>query len=403
MPSPIKSLIARIRRRRKSDMRSSSQQQNHTLNHDSPSTSSSEHGQSSSLTQQMEGLLLSTNPFSTSREPSAAAPAAYHFGTSQDFTFDFKPASPTEEWPGPPYDSNARFAPGVFDKPRSLRPRSKLRSPKRKLSQHDTANSPRVAKTPPAKPSAESKHRPTSRPIQYYGTPPRREQPLHLLTLPGEIRNQIYRLLTVRRDPLIACFKPIIRPHTSSSSSIVIKRFPREPLLALGCRQLRDEVLSTFYSRNRFVIRQTDNLDLKAHSLFWPSELKGWTPKWGMAGSLTQVEVVFNARLPGGGKGTSAFVLKRAGDGVVRFEHRTEVEEWCMCFDKRLLKTLRSEHGEMAGAKDLVLVVEALIQRRKECLEADESMVGTGNKFRPKGLECEACGKEVVRILENGL
>ncbi|KAK3051177.1 hypothetical protein LTR09_007573 [Extremus antarcticus] len=352
-----------------------------------------------SLAEQMDGMALDDTSETTISDDSS-----FRFGKAEDFTFDFTPTS-TATWPGPAYDEKARFAPGVFDEPRKSRPRSKLRSPKRKLSQHDNSQSLRSTKPPQDKGSSEhSKQKTISRPIQYYGSPPPRDEPLHLLTLPGEIRNHIYNLLTVSRSPLIAQFKPIIRPHKGHTNGIVVRRFPREPTLALGNRQLRDEVLSTFYSKNKFLIRQTDNVDLKSHSLFLPEELQNWTPKWNMAASLMYIEVHFNARLLVGGKQTSEFVLRRSADGELRLTHRTEIEEYCMCFDQRMGRHLSALYEVKARPSgDLVYEIGGLIRRRGKQLEADEGMQGNGNKFRPKGLDCVDCGKAHLRMLENGL
>lgn len=331
----------------------------------------------------------------------------FQFGGSEDFAFDFTTVTASMHWPGPAYDENARFAPGVLDKPRVLRPRGKSRSPKRKLSHQDNTHSPRSTKQPQVKAGSDSgKHEALSRPIQYYGGPPRRDEPIHLLTLPGEIRNQIYRIMTVSRNPLIAQFKPIVLPRRGREDSrrVVIRRFPREPVLALGNRQLRDEVLSTFYSGNRFLIRQTDNPELQTYSLFLPPALELWTPKWNMAASLTHMEVHFNARLSFGGKHTSDFVLRRFANGTLQIEHHTEIDAYCMCFDERVAGDLhRIVSVEARESRDLVYEIGAVIRERRERLQADEGMVQTGYRFRPKGLSCEECEREHLRMLEDGL
>lgn len=193
-------------------------------------------------------------------------------------------------------------------------------------------------------------------------------------------------------------------PLEEDSRSIVIRRFPREPVLALGNRQLRDEVLHTFYSRNRFLIRQTDNLDLKSHSLFLTSELEKWTPKWNMAASIMHLEIHFNARLVQGGKHTSDFIFRRSAEGVLRIEHHTEIEDACMCFDRCMMDYLRRTFlAKNRESKHLVKEISDVIVTRLLRLGMDEGMVATGNKFRPKGLTCAKCGKEQLRMLENGL
>lgn len=348
-------------------------------------------------------------------ESAAAQDAtAYRFGRSNDFGFDFTLHNISTAWPGPPYDEHARFAPGVLDKPRVARPRSKLRAPKRKLSQHDSIHPFRSTKPSHDKTASEhGKQKTHSRPVQYYGSPPRRAEPLRFLTLPGEIRNHIYTILTVTRHPLVAQFKPIVLPHKRPPTvwnnsdlppNIVLRRFPREPVLALGNRQLRDEVLSTFYSKNRFVVRQTDHVDLKRHSLLRATELQRWTPKWNMAASLTHIEVHFTVCLSVGEKRTSNFILRRVTDGIVRVAHETDTEEYCTCFDERVGRELGATmSAEGRECRDLVQQLGEMMRVRRERLESDSSFIKVGDKFRTKGLSCPECGKKHLRLLEAGL
>lgn len=395
MPSPFKSLITKFRERRRRSHVGSSRDGGGEWAKDQQNT----------LAQKMKALTLVTE-MEVDQEH-AVTDGFYRFGTTQEFPFDFKPPHATK-WPGPPYDEHARFAPGIFDSPRPSRCRPKQRGPKRKLSQPDTVQSKtRLARLPQRKtPPEHSRSKAVSKPIQKYASTSKRDLPLHLLSLPGEIRNHIYRLVCVSREPLIAQFKPIMLPKKGrdNQNRIVVRRFPREPVLALGSLQLRKEVLSIFYGANRFIIRPTDVVDLQNCSLFFHNQLEKWTPKWDMADCIAHIEIRFNVRLPAGGKDTSNWTLRRLPDGKVEVSHQSAVKDFCMCFDEKMLMDydLRLKGGRF-GMKDLISAASDLMGYRADRLGNDPSLVANGMKFRPIGLKCSGCGKDHLRVLELGL
>jgi hypothetical protein len=383
----------------------------------------------------MEGLTLAIGS-SASEDPNR-----FKFGGEKEYAyaFDFEPPSATATpWPGPPYDEKARFAPGVFDKARSSRQRAKHRSSKRKLAQQEHGrSSPRLARQAQEKVGTDiGRSKAFSRPIQYYGSPPPRDIPLHLLSLPGEIRNHIHRVLAVSQEPLVAQFKPIISPKKGLKNPHrrKLRRFPREPVLALANQQLRKELLSIFYGANKFLIRQTEHQDLKSHSLFFSEELKSWAPKADLAACLTHMEVQFTARLLVGGKQTINYVIRNSkfsvgcrrsacsphkihrcclfsrpalsigcclrlkngltlyptkpvGDRGLTITSDTEIDQYCTCFDKRFLEYIKAEKDaerlkgpEVSFAQHVV----DLIRERKGRLMLDMGLVQNGSRFRPK-------------------
>lgn len=395
MPSPFKSLITKFRERRRRSHVGLSRDGGGEWGKDGEAT----------LTQRLKALTLASDMEIDQEDAVEENP--YQFGTSKAFPFDFKLPCATK-WPGPPYDEHARFAPGSFDSPRPSRNRPKQRGPKRKLSQPDTVQSKtRFAKLPQRKTTPEhSRSKTVSKPTPHYVTAPKRDLPLHLLSLPGEIRNHIYRIVCVSREPLIAQFKPIMLPKKGrdNRNRIVVRRFPREPVLALGSLQLRKEVLSIFYGANRFVIRPTDMVDLQKCSLFFHTELEKWTPKWSMADCIAHIEIRFNVRLPAGGKDTSNWTLRRLSDGKVQVSHHSSVTEFCMCFDAAMMSDYQTWlQGSEDGSKDLISAASDLMAYRADRLNNDPSLVSNGMKFRPIGLKCSKCGKDNLRVLERGL
>jgi hypothetical protein len=198
MPGTLKTLLAKLKRRRKKKAAAPS----HTR--DGPSD---DRGM---IADGMTNLAISDSP-SITTSPANDSKAIFTFGTLRDFdySFSFSPDSPLR-WPGPEYDKTSLWAPGVFDKARPSRPKTKQKSSKRKLSSESGQLKLRSKEVPSPKPVREREKQP--RPVGYYGSPPAREPPLHFLTLPAEIRNMIYQLLCVKSDPIVAQFRPIMKP-----------------------------------------------------------------------------------------------------------------------------------------------------------------------------------------------
>ncbi|KAK4613235.1 hypothetical protein CLAFUW4_09672 [Fulvia fulva] len=70
------------------------------------------------------------------------------------------------------------------------------------------------------------------------------ESPANLLTLPGELRNTIWRTV-VQTDRLLD-----VEPLCAGSSTTKL----HQPALPFTCKMLREEVLSIFYSENSFFL-----------------------------------------------------------------------------------------------------------------------------------------------------
>ena len=229
-------------------------------------------------------------------------------------SFDFRPPPDCPRWPGPHYDDLTRLLPGIFDHRRpsttspKQRPGSKAthrvksfldqrQSHSRRQNQSDVKSQIRryeLAMIDKKKPT-------TSSPCGQYGRPAPRDQPLHLLTLPGEIRNQIFRYLYTVGKPMSARYRQIAFPKKARPIGVSVtdekksvRRFPREPGAALVCRQLHHEVLSHFYSENTFVFQRHLSHDIKTGGCTWallpiqPETITQWAGRGGAP--LTSVE-----------------------------------------------------------------------------------------------------------------
>ena len=110
----------------------------------------------------------------------------------------------------------------------------------------------RITATPPStKPAATTTmgRRTTalSRSIPTKGS---KDHPRHLLSLPGEIRNTIFRYVLAQHHDQSATLSLL----SDISDHKVFRPSPQQPALARTCRQLRHEVLSIFFGERTFEV-----------------------------------------------------------------------------------------------------------------------------------------------------
>ena len=356
----------------------------------------------SGVTKQMADLTLS----SSSAQPipwRSTAPKPYMFGDAEEFDFDFKLPAACKAWPFPPYDKQSLYAPGVIHKPRPARPKTRAKFSKRKLS-HDGKQTTRPGMDRPnatiVKDEARTKK--VVRPLQYYGVPRSREPPPHLLNLPGEIRNQIYRLVCVHSEPIVAQFRPIIKPRAGVNND-TSRRFPFVPAVAMTCRQLQKEVLSMFYGENKFVFRQSEKQKLKHLAMTRPDMMEKWSPKFGFADALTHVELQFNAKSIFVSKISLNYTFRKLSDGQMRVSTNSHELHYCTCFDTFLLWDLQEKLEAKISPGDLISEARAFVISRAQQLRSDESMTQDGAGFTLCKHKCDDCGLSRLLELENGL
>ena len=314
---------------------------------------------------------------------------------SSDFTFTPPPECKT--WPGPPYDQKSRFAPGIFHKPRPVARKSKQKSSKRKSSPEGKQATLRAKSRPRISPAkAESRTKKSIPAVRSYGSPATRDEPLHLLTLPGEIRNQIYRLLWVSSEPLVAQFRLVKLSKKGRNlrfrSSEVTRRFPREPSLVLGCRQLQNEVLSLFYSENTFIFRPSNKEPLEDLLMTQPDMMAKWQPRSVLANALGHLEVHFQVRGLQEGIQVVKYMFRKFADGSLGATSNTSDLNCCTCFEDDVLQSFRSISPCGFVRENLVVEAKTLVAMRMQKLQEDESMIADKTSFHPPRGKCTYCG-----------
>lgn len=209
----------------------------------------------SRLNEQLADMHIDSNlaPF-VRTEPSQCHPFV---GIS--FNFDFEPAHDHKTWPGPLYDPDAPLPPRRIAGIPHLERKKADRQLKRRHSAGVRSGSSQKQKQRKGQscsiPPAARRCKTSSWPSRYQTPLPARDKPLHLLDLPGEIRNSIYRLLYVSATPLYAQFRCVLQPKKRTQE--IIRRLPLEPHLATVCKQLRQESLSLFYAGNKFIFEKS--------------------------------------------------------------------------------------------------------------------------------------------------
>lgn len=369
-------------------------------------------GGASELSTKMADLNL-TLPTVDHEAPQAEAEAqviAYTFGVEkEDVDFTFELASCHKHWPGPPYDKDRTFAPGTFDQPRKAKPKTKSR-PKRETSSPDGSRTTCRPKNSPSDKAVSTSSRPKQivRPIQYYGAAPPREPPAHFLNLPGEIRNQIYRILCIRDDPIVAAFRSTFSVKRLSNGSRrrteATRRFPREPVLTLACRQVQREVLSIFYGENQFVFRESTHPEIVIMTN--PAAVSSWKPRYDFSNALRHIEIQFDVRTWFGvGKKSSAitYTFRKMADS--RLSAASDLEaltDSCTCLEQQTLRKLVSTLDE--GSEDLLEEARKFVTSRRDRMKTDErtAMDSTGLLFRPLDTKCIDCGRRSLREISSG-
>ena len=404
MPTTLKTLLGKLKKRRKS--------KSAALHAQNPASDDRFANSGLQIAETMAKMTVSELP-TDAVSLGSDKKNMLKFGASDGLDFEFTVQSPTK-WPGPAYDKLSMFAPGVFDKARPTRPKTRQKSSKRKLSQESRQARLRPKESPSVKAIREiAPHRKSPRPVHYFGPPPARDPPHHLLNLPGEIRNHIYHMLCVSHEPITAQFRPIIRPKRGRGDRAKLfatnKRFPREPTLALVSRQLMREVLSIFYSENTFVFRRNDEERFRDLIMTRAPMIKKWTPQHNLADSLRSVEVHFTiyGAATGGSKETIVYSLRRLADGSLEVYNNTQAvaPDNCKCFDHTfMLESKKRLEGQTPFDNLLVAAAELPVCRTERLmLDPDISMPFATLLYRPKKMTCERCGLKTLRALESGL
>ncbi|KJX97684.1 hypothetical protein TI39_contig472g00002 [Zymoseptoria brevis] len=371
----------------------------------------------------------------TLADPSAFPPPrrpTIHFGRkdrnsphcARSARFDFEPPAPSRKWPGATSSSKSihqrdfKLACGYKAwKARVVSARSPLPPPRRREEKKHGregnifhALPPEVCRDvvprrrPQKKNLASSKHvTHSTSPTTPAKKPTPRDQPLSLLTLPPEIRNQIISLLVLSPTNLAASLRLIQPcPKLRRGTKPLVRRFPLEPNLSLVNHQLHHETLSIFHGSNTFTIaniqfvakRTGGEFDsvLRPLSTSTADALTAWKPRAQWVQKLQSLEVkfgvvntgftpnhpkmhyiVYTIRKVRGGDGGQEL---RIGVRAEKTRHRGvsfvgEVST-CLCVAEASAEQMRDEYREEAVGRDLVAVVLRLAEMKKERIEGVE-------------------------------
>ena len=335
-------------------------------------------------------------------------------------TFDFTPPPSSPAWPGPRYDELVAVSPNLFNRSNDMllskiKPKPK---PKRTIvkrsSSHDfkSPSSPshshnqrrlngKITKPGAAASKKRGQSTASKRPA-FCRPPPTRAEPLHLLTLPGEIRNQIYQYLFLSKEPLKAHYRPILHPHQGINGKPEIKRFPREPTLALVNRQLHLEACSFFYAENTFIFASRDRYVTDfpdpeiPPSLTSPTALVQWMDASAATRSLRKIELHLG---PVGSlfdysyRTSPKYTFLRKADGGTEVELQSDYQNMCMCLEKEICADAQPAMvAKHCGGQSLLLAAKVLVVRRIDTLRE--------LKLERSGKVCERCGELGFRRVE---
>lgn len=271
-----------------------------------------------------------------------------------------------------------------------------------KTSRHPRTKRPYATSTPykpikSSKPAGTPIKKARPQPTRGHLPIPKREQPLHLLTLPGELRDMIYDLLAVREKPLFAQYRPV---HLRGGGK-VLRRYPPEPEVALVNRQLRHEVLSSFYATNVLIFRRSEEELLQNLSMTDPNWLTKWyrdcTPA--LSNHLRHIELRLGAR-GSVGPSTLTYKLKKSAEGQIDVTHDLAKTGYCPCLEDEAIAEVGAQ---MLGVSDLVRVATILTRKRKAKLLAlakqDHEEDGM---FKMPTATCLYCRKKHLKHVSGG-
>ncbi|KAK3678267.1 hypothetical protein LTR78_001562 [Recurvomyces mirabilis] len=312
---------------------------------------------------------------------------------SQESVFDFEPPEGSRPWP------SAHYGP---DSPH-LQFAKATKSSKNK---HQTtpAKPARPAKARKPKASKLVLKKAIPAPSKDHGPLPERAIPLHLFTLPSELRNRIYELISVLEEPISPSIRPIWVTQ-GRRKRLEQRSYPREPAAAIASKQMRKELLSIFYASNRFTFQQSDHNLLVKHSMASLANQKIWVANRPDSKHIrdielrTPVEGLLETRLD--------YTFHRRVDGTVKITKKFHLgfDEYCDCLEQGAIEDAKTAISEKVlayhsapeedkvwdvSAMDVMLLVG---EKRREKLKA----IATAEKG-PEGMwrlpagKCAKCG-----------
>ncbi|KAF7198412.1 hypothetical protein HII31_00151 [Pseudocercospora fuligena] len=316
-----------------------------------------------------------------------------------EFPFEFDLPTTCATWPGPHFGANSLHK--VIAKP----PKTVSKATKQYCRRGEVKK--RAIPLKSAKPKKAKKANAEPKILTSVAS---RDPPLHLLTLPAEIRNAFWALLAVRKSPIEAQLRHIRAPKKPQKPrSQVVRRFPREPLVASVNKQLRREVLSIFYGTNQFIMEKNACNLFNNLSMTNPVSVQKWNPKPHLANFLSSIDIRYHVMPRPYSMSSIIYMLRRLADGQVTIDVKAErpggkkgaeVLEACLCSEIDIIGAVRES---LQGTDtDLAQVSLAVMRKRLEKIFGDPSIEKTNN-FHPPEVTCTRCKKDTFEIVYSGL
>lgn len=293
--------------------------------------------------------------------------------------FDFDAPTTCRKWPGP------RF--GSF----CLHKQIPKTTSKIKLSNRSSEKKRGLDLKQGARPRNAPTHRPRKSRTKASAPSPAilpsaasRIPPLRLKDLPAEVRNEIWTLLAVQKDPIQAQLRPI---QLMKNGKKVMRRFPQEPLVAAVNKQLRKEVLSLFYGMNRFLFEKSAASLLKTYNMTQMPMMKRWQPRSDVAGFLTRVDVRFDLR-----GGWITYEISRVVDVLhikVTSKKKSPTNFVCLCSQEAIAYDIKNEARPRTSDQEDLIEVAMAVARKRLAAHSTSALMESG--------KCQRCERDAVR------
>lgn len=304
---------------------------------------------------------------------------------SEESKFDFALPEGCRQWPGPCYGEQSPHT--QFAKA-TKQTRAKRQGPQ------TASPTPAKASRPKTKAQVTKRKSRPEQPSKGHGPIPVRKTPLHLLNLPGEIRDMIYELLVVRDDPIYPQVRPSWKLGESGRGVVrIYRRYPQEPILALVNRQLRHEVLSTFYGINKFIFRKSRELDIgDLSAMTSPRTMLIWDPHGTSTRYLRNLQLKLEHARSALGSVKQSYTLRKTPDNKIKITHKLADPEYCQCVENVCIETVMKMIEDGTLKEDLVRVAAEVMRLRTAKLSALARKLEEGMFWMP-GVLCGSCGR----------
>lgn len=208
---------------------------------------------------------------------------------------------------------------------------------------------------------------PTQNPQTALQTSQTSKTPTNFLDLPGEIRNTIYRLVTVSDEPVQAQLRQVFKLTPGHKKrAVVTRKLPLEPPLSSASRQLRKEVLSIHYGENTFIFENS-----KRSCMVEATMMQRWRLRLSALAQLTSIDIRLQGLRPSGRKIVFPVTCTKSTKSGIRIALEEPdcgpfcYHSCCPCKLERLLKRInkRADNDKSLPLLSLVILLVIRWQR----------------------------------------